>query len=32
MIDVKCEIIRYLSRMDAFQLRLVLSFLKNLLD
>ena len=32
MVDVKCEIIRNLSKLDAFQLRLVLAFLQELLD
>ena len=32
MVDVKCEIIKYLSTLDAYQLRLVLAFLKELFD
>ncbi len=32
MSRIKLEIIKYLDELDVYQLRLVLSFLKNLLD
>lgn len=32
MSRIKSEIIKYLNELDVYQLRLVLSFLKNLLD